>query len=163
LVVYPASELRRLVRTQLHALDPQGYSPDLQIERFESLIRRGTTLGKIKHYELVEEIGHGGMASVYKALDTRDGTVVAIKRVRTEGAELDERAIRREMDIYARLQEIPNQHLLSVKAIFREPGSYALVTEFAEGGSLWDLMGGEVPDDQRLALDEATVRRLPGR
>lgn len=75
------------------------------------------------------------MASVYKALDTRSGAVVAIKRVRTEGAELDERAIRREIDIYTRLQEIPNDHLLAVKTIFRDPGSYALVTEFAEGGS----------------------------
>jgi len=160
LVVQPARELRRLVRTQLHALDPQGYSPDLQIERLESLIRRGTTLGRISHYELLEEIGHGGMASVYKALDTRTGTVVAIKRVRTEGAELDERAIRREIDIYTRLQDIPNDHLLAVKTIFRDPGSYALVTEFAEGGSLWDLMGGDMSDKDRVALDEATVKAI---
>ena len=160
LVVRPACELRRLVRTQLHALDPQGYRPDLQIERFESLIRRGTTLGRISHYELLEEIGHGGMAAVYRALDTQTGTVVAVKRVRTEGTELDERAIRREIDIYTRLQEIPNAHLLSVKAIFHDPGSYALVTEFAEGGSLWDLMGGEIPDEDRVALDETTVETI---
>jgi len=51
---------------------------------------------------------------------------------------------------------------LSVEAIFREPGSYALVTEFAEGGSLWDLMGGEMPDEDRLALDEATVQAIAG-
>ncbi len=160
LVVRPACELRRLVRTQLHALDPPGYSPDLQIERFESRIRGGTTHGRVSHYELLEEIGHGGMASVYKALDTRDDTVVAIKRVRIDGAELDERAIRREIDIYTRLAEIPNDHLLVVKDVFREPGSYALVTEFAEGGSLWDLMGGDVADVQRLALDESTVRMI---
>jgi ATP-dependent Lon protease len=157
LVVHPASELRRLVRTQLHALDPQGYSPDLQIERFESLIKRGTTLGRIAHYELLEEIGHGGMASVYKGLDTRSGMVVAIKRVRTEGAVVDEKAIRREIDIYTRLRELPNDHLLEVKDVFRDPGSYALVTEFAEGGSLWDLMGGDAADEQRMALDELTV------
>lgn len=144
----------------MHAFDPQGYSPDLQIERFESLIQRGTTLGRISHYELLEEIGQGGMASVYKALDTRTGAVVAIKRVRTAGAELDERAIRREIDIYTRLQEILNDHLLAVKTIFRDPGSYALVTEFAEGGSLWDLMGGDIPDEDRVALDEATVKAI---
>ena len=39
LVVRPASELRRLVRTQLHALDPHGYSPDLQITRLDAAIR----------------------------------------------------------------------------------------------------------------------------
>jgi serine/threonine protein kinase len=36
----------------------------------------------------------------------------------------------------------------------RNPG---LVTEFAEGGSLWDLMGGDAVDEQRMALDELTV------
>ena len=155
----PASELR-LVRTQLHALDPQGYSPDLQIERFESLIRKGTTLGRVGHYELLEEIGKGGMASVYKGLDTRTETVVAVKRVRTEGTDLDEKSIRREIDIYTRLQEIPNDHLLEVKDIFRDPGSYALVTEFAEGGSLWDLMGGDISDEDRVPLDELTVKTI---
>ncbi len=158
LVVQPACELRRLVRTQLHALDPQGYPPELQIQKVDTLIQRGTRLGKIAHYQLLEEIGHGGMASVYKALDSRTSTVVAVKRVRTEGTELDERAIRREMDIYARLKEIPSDHLLSVKDIFQEPGSYALVTEFAEGGSLWDLMGGDIADEQRKPLDQATVK-----
>lgn len=34
------------------------------------------------------------------------------------------------------------------------------MTEFAEGGSLWDLMGGDVDDDQREALDEGTVRMI---
>ncbi len=59
--------------------------------------------------------------------------------------------------IYTRLRELPNDHLLEVKDVFRDPGSYALVTEFAEGGSLWDLMGGDAADEQRMALDELTV------
>jgi len=160
LVVRPAAELRRLVRTQLHALDPQGYSPELQITRLDSAIRKGTTLGRVSHFELLEEIGQGGMASVYRGLDVRDGTVVAVKRVRTEGAALDEAAIRREIDIYTRLQEIPHPHILAVKSIFREPGSYALVTEYADGGSLWELMGGDIKDGDRKPLDEATAKAI---
>jgi serine/threonine-protein kinase len=34
------------------------------------------------------------------------------------------------------------------------------VTEYADGGSLWDLMGGETNDETRLGLDERTVREL---
>ena len=54
---------------------------------------------------------------------------------------MDEAAIRREMDIYARLRLIANPHILVVQDIFREAGAYALVTEYADGGSLWDLLG----------------------
>lgn len=117
-------------------------------------------MGRVSHFELLEEIGQGGMASVYRGLDVRDGTIVAVKRVRTEGAALDEAAIRREIDIYTRLQEIPHPHILAVNSIFREPGSYALVTEYADGGSLWELMGGDIKDEDRVPLDEATAKAI---
>jgi serine/threonine protein kinase len=100
------------------------------------------------------------MAVVYKGLDTQTCTIVAIKRVATEGTKVDEAALRREIDIYERLKQIPNQHILEVRDIFREGGTYALVTEFADGGSLWDLVGGNIPDDQRVPLDDQTVKEI---
>ena len=153
-------ELRRLIRTQLHALDPQGYAPELQITRLDTSVRTANTLGRISHFELLEEIGKGGMACVYRGLDVRDGTIVAIKKVRTEGATSDEAAIRREIDIYTRLQQIDNPQILAVRSIFREAGDYALVTEYADGGSLWNLMGGDIPDEKRVSLDEQTAKHI---
>jgi serine/threonine protein kinase len=52
-----------------------------------------------------------------------------------------------------------------VRDIFRDGGTYALVTEFADGGNLWDLVGGSIPDDERVAqrrapLDERSVREI---
>ena len=74
---------------------------------------------------------------------------------------LDEAAIRREMDIYGRLREIASPHILVVLDILREAGEYALVTEYADSGSLWDLLGGdEATDDIRKPLDETTVRTI---
>lgn len=160
LVVRPAMELRGLIRTQLHALDPQGYAPQLQITRLDTSVRTANTLGRISHFELLEEIGKGGMACVYRGLDMRDGTIVAIKKVRTEGAACDEAAIRREIDIYTRLQQIDSPQILAVRNIFREAGVYALVTEYADGGSLWDLMGGDIPDEKRVALDERSAKQI---
>ena len=46
-------------------------------------------LGVLKHYQLVREIGRGGMGVVYDALDRRDGTRVAVKVLREYLLELD--------------------------------------------------------------------------
>ena len=122
-----------------------------------------TGLGRIGKYDLLEEIGKGGMACVYRAVDTGTGTVVAVKKVRTEGASLDEAAIRREMDIYGRLRQIASPHILVVLDMLREAGEYALVTEYADGGSLWDLLGGEeATEETRKPLDAKSVRAIAG-
>ena len=64
------------------------------------------------------------------------------------------------MDIYERLKPIPNAHLLAVRDIFRDEGRYALVTEYADGGTLWDLTAGDAADGPRKAMDEATVKHI---
>ena len=74
---------------------------------------------------------------------------------------MDEAAIRREMDIYGRLRQIANPHILVVRDILREAGEYALVTEYADGGSLWDLLGGdEAKEETRKPFDEKTAKAM---
>jgi ATP-dependent Lon protease len=160
LVVRPAEEMRRNVRSQLHALDPDGYVSDLTCTRLGTTSIPSQVLDRFAHYDLLEEIGHGGFARVYKGIDTRSGTIVAVKMATTDGKPDDERAIRREMDIYERLKQIPNAHILAVRDIFRGDGRYALVTEYADGGSLWDLTEGPSPEAPRVAMDEATVKQI---
>lgn len=156
LVVQPARELRRIVRTQLHSLDPQGYPPQLQIVTSDEQ----PSLGRLSHYDLLEEIAKGGMASVYRAFDREAQTIVALKKVVTSGVPVNEAAIRREIDIYLRLQQISCKHLLSVLDIFREEETYALVTEYADGGNLWDLVVEEGGLTNARPLDPATVRDI---
>jgi len=157
----PAEEMRKNVRAQLHELDPHGYVPELLSTRLGSSRSTATNvLDRLAHYDLLEEVGRGGFAKVFKGIDTRTGTVVAIKMATTDGKPDDERAIRREMDIYERLKQIQNPHLLIVRDIFREDGRYALVTEFADGGTLWDLTEADVPGQPRKAMDEATVKEI---
>ena len=161
LVVRPAEEMRKNVRSQLHELDPHGYVPELLSTRLgSSRSTAANVLDRLAHYDLLEEVGRGGFAKVFKGIDTRTGTVVAVKMATTDGKPDDERAIRREMDIYERLKEIPNPHLLIVRDILRENGRYALVTEYADGGTLWDLTEADVPGQPRKAMDEATVKEI---
>lgn len=160
LVVRPAEEMRRNVRSQLHELDPHGYVPELLSARLGSNAPAAQVVDRLAHYDLLEEVGRGGFARVYKGVDTRTGTVVAVKMATANGKPDDERAIRREMDIYERLKQIPNPHLLAVRDIFRESGRYALVTEYADGGTLWELTEGVAPDAPRKAMDAATVKPI---
>jgi serine/threonine protein kinase len=152
--------MRLNVRSQLHELDPHGYVGELLSTRLGSTSPPSLVLDRLAHYELLEEVGRGGFARVYKGIDTRTGTVVAVKMATADSKPEDERAIRREMDIYERLKLIPNTHLLAVRDILREEGRYALVTEYADGGTLWDLTAGAASDSPRKAMDEATVKEI---
>jgi len=160
LVIAPAEAMRRIVRTQLNELDPQTYAPGLDIKRIRSADALKDSLGRVMHYELLQEIGCGGMAQVYRGLDTKRNDIVAIKMVRTQGMQVDEAAIRREIDIYTKLQQFGDPHILKVMDIFRDNDKYVLVTEYADGGSLWDLLGGDMPDEDRKPLDENTTKDI---
>ena len=156
LVVEPAFELRRIVRSQLHAIDSQGYEPGLQIVTPE----KQTTLGSLAKYDLLEVIAEGGMARVYKAFDRETKSIVALKKVAPSAVQADEAAIRREIDIYMKIQQISCRHLLTVLDVFREEETYALVTEYADGGSLWTLMVGEGGMENARSLDSKTAQQI---
>ena len=156
LVVQPARELRRIVRTQLHAIDPQGYAAQLQIITPDDQ----PPLGRLGHYDLIEEIAEGGMARVYKAINRETNSVVALKKVATSDVRANEAAIRREIDIYMRIQKLPCLHLLTVLDVFREGDSYALVTEYADGGSLWTLVVEEGGAENARPLDPTSARDI---
>ncbi len=152
--------MRQLVRSQLHQLDPHGYVPELQSRRLGQVSTPHQVIERLTNYELVEEIGRGGFARVFRGIDTRSGAIVAVKMATSPSKPGDEKAIRREMDIYERIRNIPNGHLLAVRDILVEDGRYALVMEYAEGGTLWDLMGGDTQEDARRAMDGGTVRSI---
>ncbi|HBJ34342.1 MAG TPA: BREX system Lon protease-like protein BrxL [Planctomycetaceae bacterium] len=156
LVVRPAKELRRLVRTQLHQVDAAGYSPELTIRSPESQPK----LGRMGKYDLLEEIARGGMACVYKALDRETRAISALKKVITTHVRANEASIQREVDIYMRIQNITCRHLLSIIDVFREEDTYALVTEYADGGSLWELIFNEEDKDNPRILSPSTARDI---
>lgn len=156
LVVQPAKELRRLVRTQLHQVDPAGYSPELTI----SMPENQPKLGRMGKYDLLEIIAQGGMACVYKAFDRETRSIAALKKVVTTHVRANEASIQREVDIYMRIQNISCRHLLSILDVFREEDTYALVTEYADGGSLWELIVDDDDKDNPRILSPSTARDI---
>ena len=74
----------------------------------------------------------------------------------------NKKSIQREIDIYERLKYVDSPHLIKVFDVFHHENSYAIVMEYANEGSLWELVGGDsvLEDSNHLILDEKTVKGL---
>src|SRR5437870_7418353 len=120
----------------------------------------GTKLGP---YEIISQLGAGGMGEVYRARDTRLDRTVAIKVLPdhlSTNAELRQRFEREAREI----SNLSHPHICTLYDIGQQDGIDYLVMEFIEGTSLADrLEKGGLPADQVLryaiqiadALDKA--------
>lgn len=104
-------------------------------------------LGK---YELLDEIGRGGFATVYRARDTRLGREVALKVIHGNFAKEPDFVARFKMEVQtaARLRH-PN--IVAVYDFDDADGVLYLAMELIEGSSLRTYLD----DRQRLTLDQA--------
>lgn len=88
-------------------------------------------------YEILETLPSGGMSEGFKVRGEA-GVVLFLKRVPVTGIPAD--ALHRELDIYARLERAQARHVLQVHAFERSDDAVALLTEFADGGALSDVL-----------------------
>ena len=97
------------------------------------------TLERIGPYRLEDEIGAGGMGSVYRALDERTGRAVAIKRVHSDSKTLEEsrKRLLREAKTVARLSHPAIVQMHDLRTVGDDCW---LVMELVEGSSLQDLL-----------------------
>jgi len=103
-------------------------------------------------YRILDRIGSGGMADVYRAEDTHLGREIAVKvlhRRFAQDAEFVER-FKREARSAAGLAH-PN--VVSVYDRGEHEGTYYIVMEHLRGRSLKDVVGADAPLDQLRAID----------
>jgi hypothetical protein len=105
----------------------------------------------LDHYRLVEMIGQGGMATVYRALDTRSLQDVAVKVLSPSivGDRRFVRRFRREAGLVVRLKH-PN--IVGVLEYGESHGIIYLVMPYVQGSTLLDRMTG-------FKVSEADVSR----
>ncbi len=111
-------------------------------------------------YELLEEIGRGGMGVVYKARQVALGRLVALKMILAGGhAGQTERArFRTEAEAVARLQH-PN--IVQIHEVGEHDGLAYFSLEYCPGGSLAQhLAGTPLPPREAARLIEALARAV---
>jgi serine/threonine protein kinase len=131
---------------------------DMEQSRMSSaILKPGSRLGK---YEVVAHIATGGMANVYKAVDTELRRTVALKVLlrRLADREADLERFNREARLAARLS---HKHIVTLfeSVVDPENGLHYLALEFIDGedlGQYIERKGRLQPEDARRILIQAT-------
>lgn len=117
-------------------------------------------IGKnIDRYKVIGELGAGGMAVVYRAIDTLLDRSVAIKVIRTEEAS-QEKFIRRFMREAKTLANLSHSNIVKVLDYGEYEGAPYLVMEYITGGALKASLGKPMPYAEAAALLAPVARAL---
>ncbi|HEX2573343.1 MAG TPA: protein kinase [Polyangia bacterium] len=112
---------------------------------------------RIQHYELIRELGSGGMGTVYLARDLRLGRRVAIKFLQTSHPEHTQRFV-----IEARATaRCSHENIVIIYEVGEHQGSPFMVLEFLQGQPLTKLMSSKrMPPARAVELMVPVLRAL---
>jgi serine/threonine protein kinase/Tfp pilus assembly protein PilF len=133
---------------------PLAASEDIQSSLTKTLETpaKGLVLGSTfaGRYQIVEELGRGGMGAVYKALDTRINEEVAIKLIRPEIA-ADEKTLDRFSNELKLARKISHKNVCRMYHLDKEEDTSYISMEYLEGKDLKKL----IREKEKLPTDEA--------
>jgi serine/threonine protein kinase/class 3 adenylate cyclase len=111
----------------------------------------GTTTARLGRYELLDKLGEGGQGVVYRASDPADGSIVALKVLRTDrGANSTMLArFRKEARLMA---QVNNPNVVNLLEFNEDDGAPYLVLEFVAGAHAGQLLEERGPLDVPTAL-----------
>ncbi|HEX5656348.1 MAG TPA: serine/threonine-protein kinase [Polyangiales bacterium] len=112
-------------------------------------------LNRIGNCQILEEIGSGGMATVYRAVQQPLGRAVAIKALKPSIAIDSQFAKRFEREAHF-MASLQHENILHVHDFLKQDGSMYIVMEYIKGIDLFDLLERR----RKLPVDVAAIIAL---
>ena len=121
-------------------LDSIDKIPVSQTKTMETPVEELTTGSTFaERYQIIEELGKGGMGHVYKALDKEINEKIALKLIKPEIA-ADKKTIERFRNELATARKIVQKNVCRMYDLNRDKGSYYITMEYISGGDLKRLI-----------------------
>jgi len=102
-------------------------------------LTRGTMFAD--HYEIIEELGKGGMGKVYRVEDTKTKEEIALKLIKSEIA-TDKKTIERFRNELTTARKIRHKNIWGMYDLDEDKGSYYITMEFVPGEDLKSFIRG---------------------
>lgn len=121
----------------------------------EDIPRPKPSIDRVGNYRILDEIGAGGMAVVYKGVQESLGRTVAIKALKTAltgDASIVTRFEREALSVAS----FQHENIITLYDFFKERGALFMVMEFVEGIDLYDLL----EKSERIPPDIAAIMAL---
>ena len=99
---------------------------------------------KLGHFNLLEEIGKGGMGSVFRAFDPTLNREVAIKVLREDFAR-DQKFVNDFLQEARAAASISHPHIVQIYFVGEESGRYYIVMELMRGRTLREIIESDGP------------------
>lgn len=112
-------------------------------------------------YEIIEELGRGGMGTVYRALDKEINEEVAIKFLKPEIAE-DESTIERFRNELKIAHKIAHKNVCKMYHLAKEEGTHYITMEYVPGESLKKFIQnkGKLPEEKAITIAKQIANGL---
>ena len=136
----------------------------MSLTKEQRLLEGGLTPGMkfAGRYEVKEILGEGGMGTVFKAVDTELGEVIAIKTLKGDFLAQDPTALERFKSEIRLARRISHRNVVRTHDLGENSGVYFISMEWVEGKSLKDLIRarGRLPVAVVLSVGKQLARAL---
>jgi serine/threonine protein kinase/tetratricopeptide (TPR) repeat protein/ribosomal protein S27E len=132
-------------------LSPEGIEVTETLETAKEELTRGTTLAN--RYEIIEELGKGGMGRVYRVEDTKLKQEIALKLIKPEIAK-DKKTIERFRNELKLAREISHRNVCRMYDLNEEKGTHYITMEYVRGEDLRSSIRrfGQLPIGKSISL-----------
>ncbi|MGB2956121.1 MAG: protein kinase [Anaerolineales bacterium] len=153
------SQFCKKCATSLTGAEEAQPIPTQTIETPKKELTTGSTFAG--RYQIIEELGKGGMGRVYKALDTKINEKIALKLIKPEISS-DKKIIERFSNELKMARKIGHRNVGRMFHLGEEEGAYFITMEYVDGQDLRGLIkqSGQLTIQKAVAICEQVCEGL---